>query len=352
MTRVLVSGVVLGQRQSGVRRFAANVLPRVAHGLQASGGELALLEPREVTGLATGNAIRSIPSRVPSWPPWRRALAERRALRAAWRDAHAAGAPFDVVLSGHLPLPRIHGARHVHLVHDLRALAGLGPLWKQAAAPLALRRAIGAAELVVCVGPSVRDEVLRRHPRARVRVLEHGGDHLPLLPRAPEDFALFVGHLEPRKNFELMLEAWRLDATLPELIVVGGGAIATAERAAAAAGLAQRITFVGTVDDAALARLYARAGCAVFPSRLEGFGLGLLEARRAGTPLAASSIPAHLERLEPDDPRFAVDDAPALARAVHAALERRDVPRTAPRTWEAAAAAWCALLAEFGSARA
>ncbi len=51
---------------------------------------------------------------------------------------------------------------------------------------------------------------------------------------------------------------------------------------------------LGQVDDAELADLYAAAGCLLFPSRYEGFGLPCLEAMACGCPVVAfrnSSVP-------------------------------------------------------------
>src|ERR1700736_5246108 len=72
---------------------------------------------------------------------------------------------------------------------------------------------------------------------------------------------------------------------------------------------------LGRVDDAELADLYTSAGCLIFPSRYEGFGLPCLEAMACGCPVAAfrnSSLPEVV-----DDAGELVDDgdAEALGRA-------------------------------------
>jgi glycosyltransferase involved in cell wall biosynthesis len=68
---------------------------------------------------------------------------------------------------------------------------------------------------------------------------------------------------------------------------------------------------VGHVDKAQLADLYAAAGCLVFPSRYEGFGLPCLEAMACGCPVAAyrnSSLPEVV-----DTAGELVDDGDAVA---------------------------------------
>ena len=57
----------------------------------------------------------------------------------------------------------------------------------------------------------------------------------------------------------------------------------------------QRIKHLGFVDRETLADLYAGASVFAAPSLNEGFGLPVLEAMSAGTPVVASSIAAHRE---------------------------------------------------------
>jgi glycosyltransferase involved in cell wall biosynthesis len=132
-----------------------------------------------------------------------------------------------------------------------------------------------------------------------------------------------VGHVERRKNLALLLHAMASDATLPRLVLAGapkGREDVRLRDLAARLGVSSRIEFVGLLDDAGLARLYAGAACAVFPSWREGFGIPALEARRAGVPVAVSSSAALLEVAGRDAPSFAPDDAQACAAAIHAAL--------------------------------
>src|SRR5439155_24235336 len=79
-------------------------------------------------------------------------------------------------------------------------------------------------------------------------------------------------------------------------------------------GAAHRL---GHVADAELADLYAAAGCLLFPSRYEGFGLPCLEAMSCGCPVAAfrnSIIPEVV-----DDAAGLVPDGDAEARGRAAA---------------------------------
>lgn len=54
-------------------------------------------------------------------------------------------------------------------------------------------------------------------------------------------------------------------------------------------GLTERVRFIGWVDEADKAPLYAGATAYLFPSSYEGFGMMALEAMAAGTPVITSS---------------------------------------------------------------
>jgi len=81
---------------------------------------------------------------------------------------------------------------------------------------------------------------------------------------------------------------------------------------------------LGLVGSDALADLYSAAGCLVFPSRYEGFGLPCVEAMACGCPVAAfrnSSLPEVVS-----DAGLLVDDGDvdALGRAAASMVHERD----------------------------
>lgn len=82
-----------------------------------------------------------------------------------------------------------------------------------------------------------------------------------------------------------------------KLVIAGpGGADPEYARAVARAvdelGLRERVTLVGEIGDAELARRLATADALVLPSSLEGWGIAATEAIRAGTPVIASGATA------------------------------------------------------------
>ncbi len=140
------------------------------------------------------------------------------------------------------------------------------------------------------------------HPE-RIRAIHLGPGQLSdVEPAAPpadlrRPLALFVSTIEPRKNLETVLEAWRLLAERldePPLLVICGRYGWKSEESRTRVQEAERrgwARHLGYVDDRTLAGLYRSAELLVFPSLYEGFGLPVLEAMRSGTPVVASDIP-------------------------------------------------------------
>ena len=116
---------------------------------------------------------------------------------------------------------------------------------------------------------------------------------------APQEYALTVGRLEPRKNHLRLLEAWRGASTGRKLVVVGQADFG-AERILEAIREAVRrgeAVFVNDADDNDVACLYANARFFLYPSVAEGFGMPPLEAMAAGLPVISSDAPALREVL-------------------------------------------------------
>ncbi len=111
-------------------------------------------------------------------------------------------------------------------------------------------------------------------------------------------YVLSVSTLEPRKNFDRLVDAHRaLPYTLRQrhkLVIAGGSGWGTT-LANAAAEQARRegtLVLLGHVPDSLLVDITARASLFAYVSLYEGFGLPLLEAMATGTPVVASSTTA------------------------------------------------------------
>jgi glycosyltransferase involved in cell wall biosynthesis len=118
-----------------------------------------------------------------------------------------------------------------------------------------------------------------------------------------DDFILFVGTIEPRKN--LLTLARALDEILrttplsPQLVVAGnqGWLMDDFFLFIKQTGLADHIRFTGYLGDEDLRALYSSCSVFVYPSLYEGFGLPPLEAMACGAPVISSQVPAIVEAV-------------------------------------------------------
>lgn len=124
-----------------------------------------------------------------------------------------------------------------------------------------------------------------------------GANSSPLWPQ--EDYILYVGSLEPRKNIGALLEAYELlrknnPSLKPKLVLIGGESPLFAEVRLKVKRYNEDVLFKGFVSDQVLREFYRYARLFVYPSLYEGFGLPPLEAMASGVPVVTtltSSIP-------------------------------------------------------------
>ncbi|HXY12826.1 MAG TPA: glycosyltransferase family 4 protein [Thermoplasmata archaeon] len=143
----------------------------------------------------------------------------------------------------------------------------------------------------------------------------------------PDRYLLFVGRVAPNKGLPTLLDALaRLDPTTrPPLVLMGRdwGERSRLEERARALGISETLRFLDHVDPASAYRGVLRnARALVLPSEWEAFGLVLLEAMAAGTPIVATAVGGVPELLENGRSGRLVPygDADALAEALRSAL--------------------------------
>lgn len=173
----------------------------------------------------------------------------------------------------------------------------------------------------------------------------------------PERYLLGVGRLVETKGFDLLVEAFAA-ADLPAdlRLVVGGDGPAREdlEELVRERGLTGRVLVPGRLSRPEVVTVMAGALALVVPSRVEAFGITILEGWRAGVPVVATSRGGPPEFLRDRVDGLLVDplDASALTAALEeivagtqAAQEmaRSGQERSATFTWERAAASYARL---------
>jgi glycosyltransferase involved in cell wall biosynthesis len=112
--------------------------------------------------------------------------------------------------------------------------------------------------------------------------------------RQKNPYFIYVGTIEPRKNINLLLEAYRTfclsSDKLINLVLVGqkGWKTETVDQTLDTHPFKERIHLTGYVPLAHLPTLYTRSLALIYPSEYEGFGFPVLEAMACGTPVIAA----------------------------------------------------------------
>jgi glycosyltransferase involved in cell wall biosynthesis len=224
---------------------------------------------------------------------------------------------------------------------------------------------------LVAVSEGVAAELRRHFPdmSSRLEVIANGVDRRRFAPdpesrgrvrgelglNSAERLALFVGSEWEGKGLELAIEAaarapgWRL-------AVAGDGDRGRYREIAARLGAAERILFLGRVEDPA--PLYAAADAFLLPSAYESFSLVTFEAAASGLPLLVAPVSGAEDLVRDGESGWLVPrDADAIAgrlreleadTAMARAMGERARQATAPYEWEVMVGAYSELYAELG----
>lgn len=172
----------------------------------------------------------------------------------------------------------------------------------------ALPRSIDRADRIIAVSETVKKDIIRRFPFAadKTGVVYHGIsscyreeladtelERVKEKYHLPDEFILFVGNVEPKKNLLRLLKAYdrlcRCSDRKHSLVVAGQLGWKYADVLQwMKHKVADRICFLGYIEATDLPALYRLAALFVFPSLYEGFGLPPLEAMTCGVPTIVS----------------------------------------------------------------
>lgn len=322
---------------------AARYMGDVARGLAARGHQVTVAVPKllpdsPVVAMVDGVRVLRYPaeSMAQRWLGARDALLEAMAVDGEAFDVlHSHFAPFGLAA---LHAAAFQKARRVVQFQgpwaDESAVEGEGAL-KVAVKRQVERWAYAKGEAFIVLSQGFGQLLAERYgvPTERIQVVPaavdlkrfHPHRHRASLRAAlgwpagvPVVFA--VRRLVRRMGLDLLLEAFA-QLPLPEarLELAGEGPLlAELQAKAQALGVAERVAFVGRVDDEGLVARYQAADVVVMPTlALEGFGLPTAEALACGTPVLATAVGANVEVLAPwPEALVRPNDPAALATAL------------------------------------
>jgi len=308
---IAVNGWFAGDSASGSGQYINHLLNTIAE--VAPGAHLSLLSPHAPT-----QAVDAWPQvdvvRLPL-------LALPRHIAKLWFEqvsvpAAARQLGADVLWVPYWAAPWWQPVPTVVTIHDLIPLllpAYRGGVLQRLYTGLVSRTARRAAA-VIAVSEAAKADIIAQLgiPAARVHAVLHGPNQEGMPPPTPEQLAhvrnrydlppaffLYLGGFDVRKNLRGTLEAYRLyldrggDPAVRMLIAgklpVGGSVFfPDPKKIVAELNLTAHVQFCGWIDEADKPALYALSTAYIFPSLYEGFGMMVVEAMQAGTPVVTS----------------------------------------------------------------
>ena len=224
---------------------------------------------------------------------------------------------------------------------------------------------VAQADAVIAVSEATcRDLIeLYQTPPAKIKVLYHGvsSNFRPVIEPlqiqevrqkyglGQSPFILSVGTVQPRKNYQRLIQALAQVKGEIKLVIAGGkgwsyeNILAEVDKQ----GLQGRVHFPGFVAEADLPALYSAATIFVYPSLYEGFGLPILEAMACGLPVIASDQSSLPEVVGKAGLLIKPGEVEAIATAINRllgdealrqALSSAGLARAAEFTWDKMAA--------------
>ncbi|MEH6307436.1 glycosyltransferase family 1 protein [Olivibacter sp. CPCC 100613] len=131
-----------------------------------------------------------------------------------------------------------------------------------------------------------------------------------------DDFFLFVGSMDPRKNINLIIDFFSKPEQSHQKLVIVGAKIKSFNEVNFQ--IPSNVKVLDNCNDDELAALYRRAKAMINPSFYEGFGIPVVEAMASGCPLILSNLEVYREIAE--EGAFYFD--PYSTESLSAAVER------------------------------
>jgi len=177
---------------------------------------------------------------------------------------------------------------------------------------ISMKKSCRRADVIVTISEFSKKEIIKylSIPEEKIKVLPLGVDfnrfHTGYSEKEkgnvvqkyglPENYLLYLGTIEPRKNLERLIRAYahacEKKNDMPALILAGrkGWLYEDIFNTVEKLNLTAKVKFLGYVDSEDAPVLISAAQVFLFPSVYEGFGLPVLEAMACGVPVITSDV--------------------------------------------------------------
>ncbi|MBO5186894.1 MAG: glycosyltransferase family 4 protein [Prevotella sp.] len=330
------------QNRTGLGNYSRFVLRILSEHKPENGYHLYIPDERRTPYLNEIPTLAALKQHFPAAGIW-------RGLRSIWRiwgvtaDIRRDGMDIFHGLSNELPLNITRaGCKTIVTIHDLIFVTH--PQYYHLVDRLIygykFKRACRLADKIIAVSEYTKQEIMRIYgtPAEKISVVYQGCDPVFAQDIAsetlkdvkarynlPERYILYVGSIEERKNLMLVARALAAmkkegNSAADDIRVVAVGRHTAYEdrikRFLADNGLTDAFMFHNNVPYADLPSFYKNADAFVYPSRIEGFGIPLLEAVSAGLPAIGCTGSCLEEAGGPGSIYTRPDDDRAMADAI------------------------------------
>ena len=221
----------------------------------------------------------------------------------------------DIFHSPHFILPKGIKTKSVITVHDMvyKLFNHTLPYSKSLYYNLLMPDSLKKVSAIITISNTTKNIITSEYPQLKDKIfvtyLSSGFENLDNTDPAEYDriiknhningpYILFVSTIEPRKNLEGLLTALNfIDRKDIKLVVVGnlGWKYKNVFKTLKKYNLSERVIFTKSVSSEEIKALYSKSEAFIYPSFYEGFGIPILEAMRAGTPVITSGLGATKE---------------------------------------------------------
>ncbi|KKQ71840.1 MAG: group 1 glycosyl transferase [Candidatus Peregrinibacteria bacterium GW2011_GWC2_39_14] len=202
---------------------------------------------------------------------------------------------------------------------------------------LTLKKALKKATSIITISKSTESDLIKLFAKK----IKNLSEKITIIPCAASEnfkklspteqknlenfkYILGVGTLEPRKNFEKLIDAFNLiSKTFPalRLVIIGGKGWSFKKHES------ERIIFKGYATEKDLIQYYNSAEVFIFPSLYEGFGIPPLEAMQCDCPVISSNVSSMPEVIGSAGLLINPNDVHELAEAIKSVLTNQDLKR-------------------------